>query len=117
MTENNDNKMELLFWLNELAVGARAQARKQETVGHYPAHTYENPIIDGQITVHVHRIRDIAEALGMAIKYREFKAGDFYYDSFAGEDYIIIDNVVFSDLCLRSNTVDRIEEGADDERK
>ena len=95
-------------WLVDLATGAKAMGVsilcapcEKDEEWRYEAGTYSDIIVDGLPTVHVHNIKLVAEAAELELQHRTFKKGDYYYRSFAGEDFVVFNGVRFSDMILR----------------
>lgn len=95
-------------WLVDLATGAKAMSTtmlcapcEKSYEWKYEASTYSDVVIDGLPTVHVHNIKLVAEVAELELQHRTFKKGDYYYQSFAGEDFVVFNGVRFSDMALK----------------
>ena len=95
-------------WLDALVTGANAMnvevlcADVPEEVQYaYTTSVWDKPVVDGLITVHIHRIQAVAMAAELDLQHRDFVEGDYYYGPFSGEDFFIYGNVRFSDMILR----------------
>lgn len=104
-------------WLTDLAVGAKAMnitvrcaPSSDDTAWRVEAKTWDNPTVDGIITVYIHNITVVAEAADFELNHRKFKKKDFYYGSFEGEDFFIFNGVKFANLVGRRGD-------SEDERK
>lgn len=95
-------------WLADLAIGAKAVSKTlslgKEPEWKYNVSCYADVNIDNVITVAVHNIKEVAEVSGLELKHRDFVEGDYYYQSFSGEDFIIFNGVKFSDLILNKES-------------
>ena len=106
--EVTDTRQKVLNWLHDLAVGAKAQTQKMvcgecDTNSKFKvtASTYDSGKTDDIITVHVHNIKVVAEATGLKLMHRDFIEGDSYYSSFESEDFIMYEDVKFSNMNIR----------------
>lgn len=101
-------------WLMDLATGAKAMSAKvlcapceKNEEWRYEVSTYSDIVVDGIPTVHVHGIKLIAEVAELDLQHRTFKKGDYYYRSFAGEDFVVFNGVKFSDMILKEKKDER----------
>lgn len=92
-------------WLADLAIGAKAMAKSVDT-----SSTYENVVIDGVITVHVHRIVELAKKAELEVYHRDLEYGDFYFAHFISEDFVMFNGVKFCDMTLRPETLKKRKE-------
>ena len=110
-------------WLRDLAIGAKAMNTKMMCgvaedgyEWRVEARTYDNAMVDGLITVHVHKVKAIAEGANIDLQHRDFTPVDDYYTSFTGEDFIIFNGVKFSDM-ICGNFSDEEEEARAKEKE
>ena len=98
-------------WLMDMATGAKAMARTMKCADaengyewRVEAHSYDrdNTVIDGVITVYIHKIENVAKGAGFELQHRDFVEGDYHYPGFIGEDFIMFNGVKFSDMILRT---------------
>ena len=85
-------------WFADLAVGAKAQAQeiKFGDRNWECASVFDNGVRDGIPTVNVHYLKKIATLAGFEVQHRDFVLGDYYYDVFRGEDFVIFNGVKFT---------------------
>lgn len=99
-------------WLADLAIGAKASATKvrfasceESEAFRYEAGTYDDFIRDDISTVFVHNLKKLADAADLEIQHRKLKKGDYYYNSFVSEDFLVFNGVKFSDMTLRKGVI------------
>lgn len=109
--KNEGYATEIRSWLAEMAMGAKAMARTMicaDAEDGYEwkikAYSYEHDqvVIDGVITVYIHRIENVAKGAGLKLHHRDFIEGDHYFSRFSGEDFVMFNDVKFSDMILRT---------------
>ena len=102
-------------WLSDLAIGAKAMHTKIlcapcDKLDEYKYEArcwdYDDYFVDGILTVQVHNIKTLAEAAELYVQHRDFKSSDNYYRSFSGEDFVVFNDVKFSNMILREEKLD-----------
>lgn len=102
-------------WLSDLATGAKATHTKilctpcdKLNEYKYEAHCwdYNDCFVDGMLTVYVHKIKVLAEAAELDIQHRDFVPSDKFYSAFSGEDFVVFNDVKFSDMIMRKEKLD-----------
>lgn len=85
-------------WFADLAIGAKAQTQEIKFGNHNweRASVFDNGVRDGIPTVNVHYLKKIARLAGFEVQHRDFVLGDYYYDVFRGEDFVIFNGVKFT---------------------
>lgn len=100
-------KQNVYNWLDALVTGANAMNAEvlcadvpENDQDAFTARAWDNPVVDGLITVHIHHIQAVAMAAELDLQHRNFVEGDYYYGPFSGEDFFIYGNVRFSNMIL-----------------
>ena len=94
-------------WLANMAIGAKAMSQEmicseKEPDWKYTARCFDNMIRDDNIYVNLHNVKAVAKAADLELKHRDFVPNDFYFSHFTGEDFIVFNGVIFSDLISRT---------------
>ena len=94
-------KQNVFDWLDALIVGAKAMStpiqcgtddwRSEASV--YNGDTF---VTDGILTVNIHNIERVAEAVEFDLQHQDFTPANEYYAYFTGEDFFIYNGVKFS---------------------
>lgn len=100
-------KQNVYNWLDAIVTGANAMSAEvlcadvpEEVQYAYTASAWNKPVVDGLITVYIHRIKAVAMAAELDLQHRDFVEGDYYYGLFSGEDFFVYGNVRFSNMIL-----------------
>lgn len=105
-------------WLSDLATGVKAMHTKilcapcdklSEYRYEVSCYDYNDCFVDGMLTVYIHEINVLAEAAELDIQHRDFVSDDKFYRAFSGEDFIVFNDVKFSQLILRKEKLDEGE--------
>ena len=102
-------------WLSDVATGVKAMHTKilcapcdklHEYKYEASCYDYSDYFVDGIFTVYVHNIKTLAEAAELDVQHRDFVPSDKFYSAFSGEDFVVFNDVKFSNMILREEKLD-----------
>ena len=96
-------KQNVFDWLDVLIAGVKAMNSSIQcgTDGwRSEASVYggDNFSVDGMLTIHIHRIENVAKAVEIDLQHQDFTPANEYYAYFTGEYFFIYNDVKFSDM-------------------